>query len=88
MKQHLLLTPEIKKAMPETIKELHNFGKIDVIFPAIDDKEEDLILSGDNAILEGEQDEFINWLKSFDAVPVGDGVPQMEHFTIMHIKDE
>jgi len=88
MKQHLLLTPEIKSAMPDTITELHNFGRIDVIFPAIDDKEKGMILSGDNAIVEGEQEEIVKWLMPFDAVPVGDGFPQGEHFTIMHIKDE
>jgi len=88
MKQHLLLTPEIKSAMPDTIKELHNFGRIKVIFPAIDEKEEDMILSGENAIVEGEQEDIINWLKPFDGIPVGDGFPQGEQFTIMHIKDE
>ena len=88
MKQHLLLTPEIKRAMPDTIKELHNFGRIEVVFPAVDDKEEPLILSGENAIVEGEQEEIVNWLKPFDGIPVGDGFPQGEHFTIMHIKDE
>jgi hypothetical protein len=88
MKLHLLLTPEIKSAMLDTIKELHNFGRIEVVFPALDEKEEPLILSGENAIIEGEQDEIVNWLKSFDGVPVGDGFPQGEQFTIMHIKDE
>ena len=88
MIQHLLLTPEIKSAMPDTIKELHNFGDIEVIFPTKDPKEEDLILHGDNAIVEGEQDEIVKWLKSFDGVPVGDGFPQGEQFTIMHIKDD
>lgn len=88
MKQHILLTPEIKKAMPDTIKELHNFGRIEVIFPAIDDTDESLILSGDNAIVEGEQEDIVNWLKPFDGVPVGDGFPQGEQFTMMHIKDD
>ena len=88
MKQHILLTHEIKKAMPDTIKELHNFGRIDVIFPAIDSKDESLILFGDNAIVEGEQEDIVNWLKPFDGVPVGDGFPQGEKFTMMHIKDD
>ena len=88
MKQHLLLTPEIKSAMPDTIKVLINYGSIDVIFPAIDKDEEDMIISGDNAIVGGEQEEIVKWLMPFDAVPVGDGFPQGEHFTIMHIKDE
>jgi len=88
MKQHLLLTPEIKRAMPDTIKELHNFGRIGVIFPALEVGEKDMTLYGENAIVEGEQEEIVKWLKPFDGIPVGDGVPQMEHFTIMHIKDE
>lgn len=88
MIQHLLLTPEIKSAMPDTIMELHNFGDIEVIFPAINSEVADLIIHGDNAIIEGEQDEIVKWLKEFDGVPVGDGFPQGEKFTIMHIKDD
>ena len=88
MIQHILLTPEIKSAMPDTIKEVHNFGDIEVIFPAINKEDDDMIIHGDNAIIEGEQDEIVKWLKEFDGVPVGDGFPQGEHFTIMHIKDD
>lgn len=88
MKQHLLLTPEIRSVMPKTIKEHHNFGRIEVIFPALEGTdEEDLILAGDNAIIEGEQDDIVNWLRPFDGVAVGDGFPQGEQFIIMHIKD-
>ena len=88
MIQHLLLTPEIKKAMPDTITEQHNFGRIEVVFPALEKGEKPLILTGENAVVEGDKDEIIKWLKPFDGVPVGDGFPQGERFTIMHIKDD
>jgi len=87
MIQHLLLTPEIKAAMPDTITELHNFGYILVRFPSLEEGNEPLILVGENAIVEGEKDEIIKWLKPFDAVPVGNGFPQGENFRMMHIKD-
>ncbi len=89
MIQHILLTPEIKSAMPDTVKITHNFGEIQVRFSSLDDNDDKaMFLNGDNAIVEGEQDEIIKWLKQFDGIPVGDGFPQGEHFTIMHIKEE
>jgi hypothetical protein len=88
MKIHLLLTAEIKAVMPDTITELHNFGKITVRFPSVEKDDEPLFLVGENAIIEGDQDTIVKWLKSFDGVPVGDGFPQGENFTIMHIKDD
>lgn len=87
MKLHLLLTPEIKATMPETIKIIYNFDKISVIFRAIEPENKNKMLEGENAVVEGETQEIINWLKPFDGVPIGNGVPQMEEFTIMHIKD-
>lgn len=74
--------------MPDTITELYNYGNIDVVFPLTEEDDETFILRGENAILEGEQDEIVKWLKPFDGVPVGDGFPQGENFTIMHIKDD
>jgi hypothetical protein len=48
-----------------------------------------MTLSGDNAIIEGEENDIVKWLKPFDGVAVGTGrSPQFEQFTIMHIKDE
>jgi len=80
MQQHLLVTPEMRKTMPESLEIIFNAGNIYVCFEDIID------MAGDNMILEGEQDDFVNWLKEFDGVPVGDGIPQLERFTIMHIK--
>ena len=89
MIQNILLTPEIRATLPQSVVITHNFGTIDVRFPALDPKEEPMILRGDNVVIEGEQDDIVNWLKPFDGVAVGTGgSPQFEHFTIMHIKDE
>ena len=75
--------------MPDTVKIIHNFGEIQVRFSSLEDNDDKaMILNGDNAIVEGEQDEIIKWLKQFDGIPVGDGFPQGEQFTIMHIKEE
>ena len=73
--------------MPDTIKETFNFGRIQVIFPAINPKEHPLMMAGDSAVIEGEQDEIVKWLKPFDGVAIGCGSPQLEKFTIMHIDE-
>jgi hypothetical protein len=85
MTVQLLLTPELWKTMPETITVTHNFGMIRVIFPALEEEKEPLIMDGDNTVVEGKTDEFIKWLKPFDGVAVGNGIPQTEQFEIMHI---
>ena len=89
MIQHILLTPEIKSAMPDSVKITHNFGEINVRFSSLEDGGEPLILTGDNAVVEGDTQEFINWLKPFDGVAIGvGGSPQFEQFEIMYIKEE
>ena len=88
MKQHLLLTKNIKAKMPEAINTLYDFGSIAISFPAKEGGEKPRIVVGNNAVLEGKQSDFVNWLEEFDEVFVGDGVPQLENFTIMHIKDK
>jgi len=81
MIQNILITSGLRKSMPNSIKVKHNFGNIIVIF-------EDGEMVGDNAIIEGEPQDIIDWLKPFDGVAVGvGGNPQFELFEIMHIKD-
>lgn len=87
MKLDLLLTPELWKSMPETITVIENFGNIQVIFPAINPKENPLVINGDSAIVEGETSEIVKWLKPIDGVAVGCGSPQLEKFRIMHIDE-
>jgi hypothetical protein len=88
MQLHILLTPEIKAAMPSNIKVLVNYGEIAVIFPAEKEGQVTHTMNGDNAVVEATQEEVIKWLLPFDGVPIGSGVPQAEAFTIMHIKKE
>jgi hypothetical protein len=87
MTVHFLLTDEVKAIMPETVKEVFNFGRIHVVFPALKDGEPPLNMFGDNAVVEAETNEIVKWLKPFDGVVIGNGVPQSEQFTIMHIGD-
>lgn len=88
MTVHILLTDEVRATMPETVKEVFNFGRIQVRFPALNGNDnEALMMFGDNAVVEGETQEIINWLKPFDGVAIGNGSPQMESFTIMHIDE-
>lgn len=91
MKQHLLVTDEMKATMPKELKVVFDAGRIGVVFhkkDSYDTKDIEFDMYGDNMILEGEQETFINWLKEFDGIAVGNGVPQLEQFEIMHIKEE
>lgn len=73
--------------MPKTIKEVFNFGRIHVVFPAIKADNPPLDMFGDNVVIDGDTDEIIKWLKPFDGIAVGNGVPMTEQFTIMHINE-
>lgn len=88
MTSHLLITDEMRATMPETVKEVFNFGRIHVIFPALKEGEPHLNMFGDNAVVEAETEEMIKWLKPFDGIAIGNGSPQMESFTIMHIDEK
>jgi hypothetical protein len=86
---NILLTPEIRASLPNSVIVTIDFGSIDVRFPALDPKEEPMILTGNNVVIEGKQDDIVKWLKPFDGVAVGTGgSPQFEQFSIMHIKDD
>ena len=83
---NLLLTDELKATMPESIKITMNFGEIRVIFPPEVKGEKALYMTGDNAVIDGSEEDLIKWLKPFDGVAVGvGGSPQFEKFEIRHI---
>jgi len=84
----LLLTPEMRETMPETVNILHNFGEITVRFAALEPNGEPMLLVGESVVLQADTDVFVKWLKPFDGVAIGCGVPQLEKFTMHHIKDE
>jgi len=88
MKIDLLLTEEMKKTMPNTIEIVNDFGVINVRFDSLEEDGLPIMIRGNSVILNGETSEIIEWLKPFDGVPVGCGSPQLESFSIMHIKDE
>ena len=84
---HILLTDEVKATMPKTVKIVHNFGRIHVVFPPLPGHKDSLSMFGNNAVVEAETDEIIKWLKPFDGVAIGNGVPMTESFEIMHINE-
>ena len=86
MKQHLLITKEMMATKPDSIKIIVSYPNVEVIFPALEAGDKDEFMIGDNAILDGNEKDFIDWLAPFDGVAVGNGVPQSEEFEIMHIK--
>lgn len=88
MKLHLLVTKEMMNTMPETVEIIFQHH-IDMVVYNPDNISKVLdTVRGENMILEDTRENFIKWLKPFDGVWVGTGVPQHESFQIMHIKDE
>jgi hypothetical protein len=81
MKLHLLLTNEIAKTKPNTCKTIMDFGQLVVKF---DDGTE---RSGLHCVVEDTQENIIKWLKPYDEVIKGNGIPQLEQFSIVHVSD-
>ena len=86
---NLLLTKELKASLPESIKITFNFGEITVVFPPAEGETDWLDMVGDNAVLDGPDEDFIKWLKPFDGFALGvGGSPQFEKFEIRHIAND
>ncbi len=81
MQVHLLLTPDILEAKPESVEITNEWGDLTVIF-------DDFLKYGLHCFVEGTQKDIINWLHEFDGVAVGNGSPMTETFNIMHIDDK
>lgn len=87
MQQHLLLTEELRKTMPTTTKVVFSMP-IDMVVHDHDSMKAQDVIKGENVIVEDTKENIIAWLKPFDGVWIGNGVPQMEHFEVMHIRDD
>ena len=86
MKLDLLLTDEIAATKPQSAKVIFDFGKIEVIFKAIDETEQDMIAIGIHCVIEDETENVQKWLKQHEFCIIGDGNPQLQNFSIMHVK--
>lgn len=77
---HILVTPNIIASKPENISVFQDYGHLQVIF---EDEETGEIETerGYHQILDGEPKSFTDWLKDFEYVVIGNGVPMMESFT-------
>lgn len=81
MKVHLLLTDDIRAAMPDSIKIVLDWGMLNVRFPHKD-------YFGLHCCVEGEEKDIVDWLKPFDGFVKGNGIPMTETFEIVHIKQQ
>ena len=88
MQQHILITKEMRATMPATTKIIFEVNTEIVTYSDKAPNEIGEILEGANAIVEDTKENIIAWLKPFKGVWVGNGVPQLEQFELMHIKDE
>ncbi len=80
MTLHMLVEEKQKPIPPEiTVKE--NWGPLTVVTDA------NGRVYGEHMMLEGSAADFVEWLKPFDGVWVGEGSPTAQNFVVMHIKD-
>jgi hypothetical protein len=81
MKLYLLYEDRLGK-IPTSIAKLHDFGRVQIITDGPDRS-----VVGTSMVLEGPEDVFIDWLKPFDHVWLGQGQPCEERFRVAHIKE-
>jgi len=75
MQIHMLLTPEIEVPV-SPIQILINWGEV-ILHNGV---------KGQHILVEGKSKEISNWLNPYNGVWVGEGPPQLQHFTAMHVK--
>lgn len=80
MQLSMLITSEISFPK-ENVKILNNFGTITIINP-----ETKQLITGNHLLIESDEETIINWLKPYDSIWIGEGAPQLQQFSIMHIK--
>lgn len=76
-----MLLEEHMLPLPELVDYKHDFGMLLVKF---DDHDR----HGRHCVIEGPGDAIVEWLMPFDGIAIGNGSPQMESFTIKHVKRE
>ena len=79
---NLLVSHEMNP-VPDDIKVIENYGKL-TLFRDLNHPPE-MYYTGEHMIVSGTEEAMKNWLRKFDGVWVGNGIPMLEHFTIMHV---
>ena len=83
-KLHILLTPEVQSKKPDSAEIIMEWGQLKVVFGGnLNDTQ-----TGIHCFIEDTKENFIKWLGKFDGVVIGNGVPMMESFTVMHINEK
>ena len=72
--------------IPEAIKTVEDFGPLTILVE-VDDRPTHHV-KGTSLVLEGPTQAFINWLRPFDHVWLGDGQPCEERFRVANIKED
>jgi len=79
---NILVEPKLLP-IPETAKVLLDAGEIEIV---VNDDLRNTV-RGNHMVLEDTEDAIKKWLGKFDGVWVGYGMPQLQQFKVMHIKD-
>lgn len=79
----VLLVEDRMFPIPSNIKVLQDWDTVS-IHAEIEGKQG--FVRGKHMMLSGEAEAFKTWLKPFDGVWVGQGTPQLQQFTVMHVE--
>ena len=79
--QLALLVDKRLLPIPATVTVVAEFGTVPVVNP-----EGRLAVVGEHMILQADAQAFRDWLRPFDGIWVGKGIPQLQQFDVMHIK--
>lgn len=79
----LLLTDDILRAKPSTTEIVSDYGRLMAIFG----NNINNTRTGKHCVVKDTEQNLINWLKPFDEVILGCGIPMLQSFTITKIKE-
>lgn len=79
MKICLLAEPKMTP-VPKDIEVVMDFGEISITTG-------NGAIHGSHMIVEGSEEAIKDWLRPFDGVWLGVGIPQMQEFEVVHVKD-
>lgn len=80
---HLLLTEEQRTSIPEEIRQVQDFGEVTIVTNPEDNQWAKKYFRGQHILLEGEANNFQEWLFKYNSICVGVGQPMEQRFKFM-----
>lgn len=82
MKINLVISKKMEP-IPDAVKVVEDYGNLRLFQGT--DHPPDMYYEGKHVVVEGETEAIKDWLRPFDGVWIGNGIPMTEQFVIGHI---